>query len=549
MHHNQKMLFGIILSIIVLFSGFPYQFVAVHPSINIKTSIETNTIINIEPGAQRLNLQLDDSDNRHMIYLTGGRPLIEPNGEESFSEAYVASHGMRSAFFDRFELQITNVTDELVFPYHYDLRVDSLGQIHTTFVTGNYTLYYALRDITGQWQYTNLTQPDEMFAMMPAITLGNNEQPRIVYTVMYKENGNNHFSQTGGESIDGMFSVHYTVLNGSEWLFYDVGDNHSDNPFNFEERIDFTRQFTFNPGIKIEDGFAYIVFTNKVKTAADTRMNYLKISEIPSADTDFKILTHHRAIVAVSPATTYRRPDIHLLGDGIVLAFGAWQFGGVSVAYLTNSSVLEDPNIILAREQWTTEYLMDPTKLNKQVESVSSIEQDGTITVTWSFYDLSNDEYGLFSQDVFIASFTPSGGEIGEIDLARSTLTNQIYHYSPNIAATGDDELIILYIVEDEDGVETNLVEIDAADIVTVTETDSDDPYTTTIVCTITCPVGYIADNCECVRSSSTPDSDVSDTTTTARLIDRSMILTIFVLVSIVLIDRFRRLKFRKKLV
>ncbi len=457
MEQKQKILFGALISGIVLFSGISYYLITVDPFTITERTFEAGLSLDIEPDAQRLSLQLDDSDNRHMIYLTGGRPLIEPNGEESFSEAYVASHGMRYAFFDGFELQITNVTDELVFPYHYDLRVDSLGQIHTTFVAGNYTLYYALRDIAGQWQYTNLTQPDEMFGMMPAITLGTDEQPRIVYTVMYKENGNNHFSQTGGQSLNGMFSVHYSVLNGSDWLFYDVGDNHSNNPFDFEERKDFTTKYMFNPGIKVVDGVSYIVFTNKVKTAGETRLNYLKISEIPSADTDFKILTHHRAIVAVSPSSTYRRPDIHLLGEGIVLAYGAWQFGGVSVAYLTNSSVLEDPNIILAREQWKTEYLMDPTKLNRQIESISSFEENGTITVTWSLYDLSDDGKDLFSDDVFIASFTPSGGEIGEIDLGRVTDTNQIYHHSPSMVKTKSNAILILYITENEDGTETNM--------------------------------------------------------------------------------------------
>ncbi len=51
-----------------------------------------------------------------------------------------------------------------------------------------------------------------------------------------------------------------------------------------------------------------------------------------------------------------------------------------------------------------------------------------------------------------------------------------MHHYSPNIAETSANELIILYIIEDEDGLETKLVEINVADIVTVTETETETP-------------------------------------------------------------------------
>lgn len=455
MERKQQILFGTILSLIVLFSGISYYLVTVEPFKIDERTFEIGRTLDIETNAQRLSAQIDDSDNQHMIYLIGGRPRIEPNGEETFGGvSYVSSHVLKYGLYDGQELHVENITDDLVFPYHYDLRIDSLGQVHTAFVAGNYTLYYAIRDTAGQWEFTILSQSDEMFAMMPAITLGTDEQPRIVYTVLYTENGNDFFNQTG-DSIRGLFSVHYYILNGSNWLNYDIGNNHAPSYFS---QLSFAKRYTFNPGIKIEDGMAYIFFTNKVKTAGETRMNYLKIPEIPSNVTNFDIVTHHRAIVAVSPSTTYRRPNIHILGEGIAITYGAWQFGGASVAFLTNSSVLEDPDVIIAREQWQTEYLMDQTKLNRQIESLSSVEQNGTITVTWTLFDLSDQGKLLFSHDVFVASFIVNDGvEIGAIDISRVTDTNQIHHYSPNLIVTGSDEMIIFYLAEDEDGTETKL--------------------------------------------------------------------------------------------
>lgn len=457
-------MFGITLSIIVVFSVFSNHFVSADSSALSKDNIETSTTVDIETNAQRLSLQIDNSNNRHIIYLTGERPILEP-----FDIPYNGTHNLKYGIYVENVLTVEDVTNDLVFPYHYDLRVDSLGQVHVAYIANNYTLYYTIRDpTTGMWTTTQLSTPSEMWAMMPAITLGSNEQPRIVYSVLYKENADLFFDQEGFELI-GLSSLFYAALNDSTWLYFDVGDNHSAS---FFEQRDFVRQRIYNPGLKIEEGFAYIAFTNKVAIAVETRMQYIKIPEIPEV-TIFLPRIHQRAEIASSPASTYRRPSIQLVGDGVVLAFGAWQFGGATIAYHTNSSALEDPNPAIAADEWETHLLMGPSKLNRQVESVSSIEQDGTITVAYSFYDLFNAETVEFSQDVFMASFAPNGIEIGEIENKRVTDTYQIYHYSPNIAATGDDELIILYIAEDEHGLETKLVEINVAEVGNVTETET----------------------------------------------------------------------------
>ncbi len=465
MHHRQKILLGTILSIIVLFSGISYHSVSPHPFTTTKANFEIDTIVDIEPNAQRLSLQLDDSDNRHFIYLTGERPRIEPD-----SAPYNGTHILKYGTFIDNVLNVEDVTNDLVFPYHYDLRVDSLGQVHLAYIANNFTLYYTIRNpTTGTWTTTQLNTPSEMWALMPGITLGTNEQPRIVYSVRFNEDADVFFNQEGSELLD-LSSLFYAVLDGSTWLYFDIGDNHATSIF---EQRNLARQRIYTPGIKIKDGFAYIAFTNKVALAVESRMQYIKIPEIPN-DTSFLSKIHQRAKIAPTQVTTYRRPSIHLIGNGVLLAFGAWFFGGVSVAYLTNSSALPDPNPSIAEEQWETELLIDLRKLNRQIDSVSSIEQDGTITVTYSMLELINEGENKFSHDVFVASFTPNGVEIGEIEIGRVTDTYQIHHYSPNIAATVDDELIILYITEDEDGMEPKLIEFNLTEHGTITESKTE---------------------------------------------------------------------------
>lgn len=443
MQKRQKTILATILSTLIIFSGISIYLISLNPFIITESNFNTNVGSEIESGAQRLNFQLDSSQNRHFIYQLGERPSLEPD-----TGPYIGSHVLKYGVIVDDVLVTENVTDELVFPYHYDLRVDSFEQVHVVYITNNFTMYYSVRDPTTRiWATTQMNTPSEMFAMMPSITLGTNEQPRIVYSVSFKEDADIFFNQEGGEVIN-LSSLMYAVWNGSTWLYFDLAENHSTNPF---EQRDINRQRIYNPAIKIEDGFAYIAFTKKVSQAVETRMQYIKIPEIPE-DTNFLSRTHQRAKIAVVQSTTFRRPSIHLVGDGVLLAFGAWTFGGGSVILLSNASALQNPNPLIAANEWLKVDLLQPTKLNKQLEAVVGVEnQNGTIFIVWSLYDLFNAATLEFSNDVFLISFNPTTADIGfdPDDVERVTDTTQVNHYTPSVAVTEENTLEIHYIKEE----------------------------------------------------------------------------------------------------
>lgn len=446
MQKQQKNLLTTILAVLIIFGGISIYLASVDPFTITEASFETNEGASLEPDAQRLSFQLDALQNRHFIYQLGERPIVEPDAIP-FNGTHVLKYG--SFVDDVFSSE--KVTEDLVFPYHYDFRVDSLGQVHLAYIANNYTLYYTVRDPnTGIWNTTALSTPSVMWSLMPGITLGTNEQPRIVYSVRFKENADIFFDQEGFDVIN-LSSLFYAVLNGSTWLYYDVGDNHATSQL---AQKDINRQRIYNPAIKIVNGTSYIAFSNKVSLAVESRLQYIKIPEIPE-DITFLPLIHKRAQIG-SQQSTYRRPSIHLVGDGILIAFGAWSFGAGSIIFLPNSSVLQDPNPAYASSQWLKESILPFTKLNKQLDSVVGIvDLNGTIFITWSLYDLFNAQTLQFTHDVFLTSFTPTTNSIGTIHTERVTDTLQVHHYSPSISLTEDNIIEIHYIVEDEDGLFT----------------------------------------------------------------------------------------------
>ncbi len=443
--------------IIAIFILFLFLFIPVTNSLALRNIFNHYEITDLELNATRFYYQFSSNNIRYFSYIVGPELIREPEGED-----YNASHVFKYGILDKAKYEngsfdpisskatIENVTDNLVFPYHYNFVVDSNENIHTAYIGENYTLIYAIRDVNGEWFNTQLSQSDQWFAYMPSVALGENEEPRIAYGVSYKENALGFFGDYSNNSISGLRSIHYAVKTGSNWQYYDIGENH--DPLNKKTT---NTQFNYNPGILIEEGTVFIAFTNKVNLAAETRLQYLAIPEKPDEiendpSRTYKEITFRRVYRPATIATIFRRPLIFLTGTGVLLAYGTWIRGGAMISFLADAFDLPNKNIAASTDQWETKEL-DPLKVGRPIESISGIlDPLGTIHITWSVYDLFDESKNRFTYDAFMASISPSDNEIGKYVINRVTDSNNVVHLNPSIIFNEDEELEVGYLEGNE---------------------------------------------------------------------------------------------------
>jgi hypothetical protein len=340
----------------------------------------------------------EDSGIRHFTYLKGDDVDLEPRGLP-----YTANHIFKYGQIDNNTqsiLFIENVTNMLVYPYHYNFVIDSIGQVHTTFITNNYTLYYGLRDISGKWVIEALTQPDIWFSWAPTIALNSNDEPRIVHVVSYQENAD-EFWGNPTKVLQSIRSVHYLVYDDNEWKTFDVGDNHGLFP------LEPSRFLPFNPGLKIENNRAYIVYNNNVQLAAESRLQYLTIPEIPTQQSGFRSITHQFIAIATGIATIFSRPVIELIGEtGIVVAAGTFRTGGSFISYKFDRYEQAESSRSANRVQWQTESVSQ--EIGSRPTWSISIAKTGenSIIIGYSVFDMFDTARLRFTEHVFYKRFT-----------------------------------------------------------------------------------------------------------------------------------------------
>lgn len=396
----------------------------------------------VAPEASRLYYKYEESTEiRHFVYLEGEDVELEPNGQN-----YTGSHVFKYAQGSNSSLAITlseNITDKLVYPYQYNFEIDSLGQIHTVFVADNYTLYYAVRSPSGSWTVTNVTQPSLWLAWAPTIALGEDEQPRIVYVVSYREDADAYWGNIQ-EVLVSVRTVHYSVLDNGNWLHYDIIDNHGLFP------DDASKVNPYYPGILIANGTTFVVYNNNVQLAAESRLQYIHFPEIPDAngtEPDYRTQTHRYAAVGTGIAVVFSRPYIELMGEtGVVIVAGSYRTGGGIISYNNDRFETPDPDRSINRAQWEAE-AVEPSINSKETKSISIIKDDeNSIYVVYSAYDLFDAGGNRFRENVFFKSFSfiIDPDLFDDIDgeglipggLTRATNINQIHHTFPVIDRT-----------------------------------------------------------------------------------------------------------------
>ncbi|MDH5403729.1 MAG: hypothetical protein OEZ01_01605 [Candidatus Heimdallarchaeota archaeon] len=384
------------------------------------------------------NVITDNSTIRYLTYLIGDEVLAEPNGFEIYPMSHIFKlelHGLSD------EPIIENVTDDYVLPFHYEFRVDSIGRVHTVYVKENYTLFYSIRGVDGGWVEEQITNPTEWYAFDPAITLGSDDLPRIVYAVNYNDNADEYWNVTG--TLSSGKSIHYQMLtNSSEWLIFDVGYNHNPNPSSFRG---INLQDTKNPGIMVKDGFTHIGYYNRKAIAVEARSQFLRIPEDPTGFTsaDFKEYTHERVYQTAVTASVLRRPSIFLTEEGgAMLAYGTLTHGGVVFSYIDDVARMPNKDIRGTDTEWDNMLVNEDRP--REVTSVSGIQIDGSIYVAYALYDRTDQEKNIFTHDVYVVSVEPSRGRIEgtrEIGRGRVTQTEKTSYFYPNLSMNEDNQL------------------------------------------------------------------------------------------------------------
>ena len=94
------------------------------PTYAQSTQYESQTFGTLEKGSTRFAYESDSDGSRHFSYIHGPKFDIEPHGE-LYSETHVLRYGVLTVSSERIDF-IENVTDDLVFPYHYNLNPDAI---------------------------------------------------------------------------------------------------------------------------------------------------------------------------------------------------------------------------------------------------------------------------------------------------------------------------------------------------------------------------------------------------------------------------------------
>ncbi len=400
---------------------------------------EQRTEAVLEPGAQRMSTEVDSKGIVHMVYLVGGETdkMTYPSGSPVSNSSL---YQLRYAQLDNGTFTMENITDMLVYRYQYNLAIDSDDNIHTVFVAENYTLFYAKR-VDGVWSVEQITQPSQWFALYPTITLGENDEPRIAYAAILREDSTKFWFPDGvGFSLNGRQAIYYQYLVGSEWKIFDVTENHE-----FTGQ-DINKLQAYNPGMIIQNGTVYMAFTNLVSLAGESRLVYTYFPENPSSLTEkLAERTFEKAYKASTISIVFTRPTI-MPDDigGIFIAFGLLTKNAAAVIY--NDDKFEEPGSKTDQpSQWSSMALDE--RLSAEVTTMDGVLINGQAVLTWSLRDNFDTTTNRFSYDVFLGTIVISNGVIDEerSSVTGVTQSEQIVHYSPNIfLLKGEYEILFI---------------------------------------------------------------------------------------------------------
>ncbi len=381
-------------------------------------------LVSLPEGSSRLVLKGNDT-NWQFTFLEGPQQQNDPIGT-----SYEADQILHYGTFNNItkQLIIENVTSQLVYPYQYDFVVDSAGRVHTAFITGKYTLFYAVRETNGTWIEQQVTDSSYWWAWAPDIELTSEGKPVLTYVVSYKSKANEIFPMPSPFEYIGARSLHYAVFNGSAWDTYDVMGQ-------IGSKITPSRLLEIQyPSILIENDTTYLAFTNRIPQAGETQILFAKFPANPVSATTNKSLqqfVYTKAYRLFSTAGVFTFPKIFLYEKSVYLAGGTWIRGGAWYAYLEDVSV-SPKNATWISGMYSNEYL------SQEVSSMSGYLKDGTIFLSWSPYFLFDTTKNRFQNDIILIGVDIKKGAsaIENFTLTFLTDTINVRHSFPNILET-----------------------------------------------------------------------------------------------------------------
>ncbi len=426
MHSVQKVS-GLILSFLIFFTLMGTgQEVVTDP---VETINEEQLLFKLPESSSHLVLKGNETAWQ-FTFLVG--PLVD---SDPIGTSYTADQVLKYGTFNNVtrELMLENVTSQLVYPSQYDFVVDDLGQVHTVFITGLYTLYYAVRLTNGTWVEEQVTDPNNWWAWSPDIALASDGTPRISYALSYKSGASEIFPM--GFGFVGARSVHYAVKTDSGWTFYDVVGQIGNNilPGRLME-IQY-------PAFIIQNGSVYMAFTNRSPQGADTQVYFAHFPEDPSNSTTNQSLqayVYKNAFSVNSVAGVFTYPEIFPYKSGVFLAGGSWVRNGAWYAYLQDLDVSPD------EAKWNSD-LFSLDYISNEIKSMSGAIKDGKVYLAWAPYDLFDTSNNRFSQDI-ILTITDLEFAIENFTITFLTDTVNIAHEFPNLVLT-DDSVVVVSIV------------------------------------------------------------------------------------------------------
>ncbi|MCH8909020.1 MAG: hypothetical protein IH840_18215 [Candidatus Heimdallarchaeota archaeon] len=400
-----------------------------------------------------LTAKFDMDGKVNYILLNGPEVSEEPNGIGGYEAAHDLIYGVIEDENDKLE----NVIFENVFPYHYNFDIDSNNVIHVAFIA-DYELYYAKGKL-GSWEIERLSSNHNWYAYAPDITLGKDEQPRIVSAVNYQEGANQYWDLPEGYTLNQSTTIHYDYLKGEEWYTFDVTDNHfaqREHPGLSHDFRSRASQRTFNPAILIDNGRAWIAYNNKNALSVESRIQLLDTVEFPDeldlADYAFFDNTTLKTAVSSTISTTYTRPSIRLLSKDptepekqpMILGFGSWVFGGANLAFSSDANSHLSTlwkNFEVDRSLRSRQVLSFDTKIDLVSETLWSV---------WSVYDRFDTAENRYTYDIRMmelsfSAFDDLKLDDQEVEFKRISDSVRIDHKYPNLI-DGGDSLEIMFL-------------------------------------------------------------------------------------------------------
>ncbi len=425
-------------------------FISLIPTHGQLREFSSEALTKVPANSSRLDLKNGSNGQTFFSYLVGPLNVNEPRGENLtgkhiFKFAVLQTNG---------SLHTENVTDTPVYPYHYNFVIASNGSIYTSYVTQNYTLFFAKRLGINNWMSVPITTPSNWYAMSPYIALTASGSPRIVYSVIYNQNSKDYFNSQF--NVQGYTSIHYAALLNGQWRHFDLLGNHIGGFYSKSRQlID-----VYYPGMTIVNGTSYIAFTNKINLARQINIQFLMIPNNPtqflnSTPETYKTVIFPDAYDYQSIGSTFTRPVIFPINKGVFIAGGSWFSGNTWATYLPDTSVKPETNSLTARDQWSS-VKFDPSRDNREVRSMTGVHTSGNdIYLTWSIKDVFDSATGRFTFDISMAKYTNFQGDIKSYVLFPVTNSLNIEHTYPVVRENKVNNRIEIYSLKTNNTIHT----------------------------------------------------------------------------------------------